>query len=181
MPTMIALLRGINVGGNNILPMERLRAICASLGLQDAQTLLQSGNVVFRTALRDPAALAARMEDAIEQAFGFRPAVILRTAPELQDAMARNPFSAREGIEPNRLLVLFLAGHPAAEARQKALAIKADPEELHINGRELFIYFPNGMGRPKLSVAQVERTLKVPGTGRNWNTVMKLMQIAQSL
>jgi uncharacterized protein (DUF1697 family) len=181
MKVVVSMLRGVNVGGHNKVAMEALRSLYASLGLLDAQTYVQSGNVVFRTKDTNLASLATRIESAIERSFGFRPSVILRTTSELRAALAANPFASRSGIEPSKLLVTFLAGSPSAEARLKALGIKADPEELHIVGRELFIYFPNGMARPKLSMASVERALKIPGTGRNWNTVTKLLAMAESL
>jgi uncharacterized protein (DUF1697 family) len=181
MPVIISMLRGVNVGGHNKIKMDALRELCASLKLRDPQTYVQSGNVVFRSDDRDLVSLARCIEQAIERKFGFRPAVILRTAAELRDVIARNPFASRLGIEPGKLLVTFLASEPGAEARTKLLAIKADPEELHIDGRELYTYFPNGMGRPKLSWPLVERTLAIPGTGRNWNTVVKLLEMAESL
>jgi uncharacterized protein (DUF1697 family) len=181
MPVVISMLRGVNVGGHNKIKMDALRELCASLKLRDPQTYVQSGNVVFRSDDRDLVPLGRRIEQAIERKFGFRPAVILRTAAELRDVIARNPFASRPGIEPGKLLVTFLASEPGAEARTKLLAIKTDPEELHIDGRELYTYFPNGMGRPKLSWPTVERTLAIRGTGRNWNTVVKLLEMAESL
>jgi uncharacterized protein (DUF1697 family) len=181
MPVIISMLRGINVGGHNRIKMDALRALYESLGLRNPQTYVQSGNVVFRTDKRDLAALAKRIEDAIERGFGFRPSVILRTTSELRDAIARNPFAKRSGIEPNKLLVNFLASDPGAEARKKVLSLKTEPEELRMHGRELYIYFPNGMARPKMSWAVLERTLKVPGTGRNWNSVTKLLEMAEAL
>jgi len=181
MPVVISMLRGVNVGGHGKIKMDVLRELCASLKLRNAQTYVQSGNVVFETADRDLAPLAGRIEQAIERKFGFRPDVILRTASELRDVIARNPFASRSGIEPSKLLVTFLARQPSAEVRTKLLAIKTDPEELYLDGRELYAYFPNGMCRSKLSWPLVERTLAIPGTGRNWNTVTKLLEMAESL
>jgi uncharacterized protein (DUF1697 family) len=181
MTVFISLLRGVNVGGHNRIKMEPLRDLYESLGLRNVQSLLQSGNVIFKAKERDLVRLTTRIGNGIERTFGFRPGVIVRTLSDLRDVIARNPFATRSGIDPSKLLVTFLAGDPRAEARDKVLAIKADPEELHIHGRELFIYFPNGIARPKLSVALLERTLKTPGTGRNWNTVTKLLEIAESL
>jgi uncharacterized protein (DUF1697 family) len=175
---MIAFLRGINVGGHHMIKMDELRKLLVSLKLKDPQTYLQSGNVIFETAERDEGKLAKRIENAIEHAFGFRPAVILRTAAEIQDAVARNPFAGRADIEPNKLLVVFLADEPTPDALATARLIKADPEELHIDGREAFIYYAAGMARPKLSWPAVERALKTSGTGRNWNTVTKLLELA---
>jgi uncharacterized protein (DUF1697 family) len=181
MAVVISMLRGVNVGGHNMIKMEALRALYESLGLKDPQTYVQSGNVVFRTKGQDLAALARRIENAIERSFGFRPAVIVRTPAELRDVIARNPFATRRGIDPSRLLVTFLVSDPTAEAREQILKIKAEPEELRINGRDLYTYYPNGMARPKLSWARIEKTLKTSGTGRNWNTVTKLLEIAERL
>lgn len=180
MPVVISMLRAVNVGGHHKIKMDVLRDLYVSLKLRDPQTYVQSGNVVFQTNVKDLVLLARRIEQAIEQKFGFRPSVILRTTSELRDAIARNPFASRSGIEPSRLAVTFLAGEPAAEAGAKLLAIPAAPEELRLDGRELFTYFPNGMARPKLSWALVERTLAIPGTSRNWNTVAKLLELAES-
>jgi uncharacterized protein (DUF1697 family) len=181
MTSVISLLRGVNVGGHNMIKMDALRVLYESLGLHNPQTYVQSGNVVFGTKERDLVRLAKRIEDGIEGSFGFRPAIILRTSSEMQDVIARNPFAKRRGIEPNRLLVTFFATDPGAEAREKILGIKADPEELRISGRELYVYYPNGMGRSKLSHAIIERALKMSGTGRNWNTVAKLLEMAESV
>jgi uncharacterized protein (DUF1697 family) len=181
MPVYIALLRGVNLLSHNRIKMDTLRSVCESIKLRDVQTYIQSGNIVFRTKETDITKLAARMERAIETEFGCRPPVILRTTSQWRDAIARNPFAARAGIEPNKLLVVFLADDPGEEARAKARAIPAAPEELHVLERELFIHYPNGMARPKLNMAAVERALKVSGSGRNWNSVMKLLDMAERL
>jgi uncharacterized protein (DUF1697 family) len=175
---VIALLRGVNVGGHNRIKMDVLKSLCAGLGLCDIRTYIQSGNIVFTTKEKSLAKLAIRIEDSIENKAGFRPSVILRTAAELEDVIAKSPFAAREGIESNKLYVTFVASEPTAEACSKVLAIKADPEELHIVGRELYIYFPDGMGRTKLPLAAIDRALKVAATARNWNTVTKLVEMA---
>ncbi len=181
MPAVIALLRGVNVGGRNMLKMETLRSLCGALRLQDAQTYIQSGNIVFRTKTANLPKLAAQIESAIETEFGFRPSVILRTTPEWKDAIARNPFARRSDVASNKLLFYALAADPGDDARERVRAIPAAPEELHILGRELYIYFPTGQGRPTLSMPAVERALKVPGSGRNWNTVLKLLEMAEAL
>jgi len=179
--TVIGLLRRINVGGHHKVGMSALRALCESLGLSDVQTHLQSGNLVFRTPKRDLPRLRQLLEEAIEKEFGFHCDVVLRTTAELKEAAAINPFAARPDLDPSKLAVHFLAGTPSAEALAHTLAIQCDPEELCIHGRELFIYYPNGMARPKLSMPLVERTLKISGTSRNWNTVRKLVEMAEKM
>jgi uncharacterized protein (DUF1697 family) len=180
MPVIISMLRGVNLAAHNRIRMDELRELYESLGLRHAQTYIQSGNVIFWTQARDLASLAKRIENGIERRFGFRPAVILRTSAELRDVIARNPFAGRD-LEPSRFLVTFLSADPSAEACSTVLKIRADPEELRINGREVYIYYPNGIARPRLSWVLVEKTLKTSGTGRNWNTVRKLLEIADKL
>jgi uncharacterized protein (DUF1697 family) len=181
MAVIISMLRGVNVGGKRRIKMEALRALYESLGLRDAQTLLQSGNVVFRTERKDLVALSKKIESGIERKFGFHSDVVVRTSAELRDVIARNPFAKRAGVDASKLLISFLVSDPGAEARDNVLRIKAEPEELRIDGREFYVYFPNGMARPKLSMALVERTLMTSWTGRNWNTVRKLFEMAEGL
>ena len=181
MTVIISMLRGVNVGGHNKIKMEALRALYESLKLRDAQTYVQSGNVIFRTGERDVARLGKRIADGIERKFGFRPDVILRTAAEMRDVVANNPFAKRRGIEPGKLLVSFLASDPAEEGREKVRQMKCDPEELRIARRELYIYFPNGMGRTKLPWAGLDKMLRTPTTGRNWNSVTKMLEMAEKL
>ncbi len=181
MTTVIAMLRAVNVGGHQKIGMEPLRKLFESLGLHQPRTFIQSGNVVFATTEKNLVRLRSRIGDSIEQNFGFRPEIILRTAPELRDAIARNPFADRPDLDPARLLVFFLAGEPAPAARELVLQLDISPEELHFRGRELYIYYTNGMARPRVSTALIEKRLKTPGTGRNWNTVNKLLHIAASV
>jgi uncharacterized protein (DUF1697 family) len=181
MTVFIALLRGVNLASHNRMKMDRLRAVCESLALRDVQTYVQSGNIVFRSKESDPRKMAAKLEKAIEAEFGFRPPVILRTTAEWKQAIARNPFAKRTGLNPASLLVHFLAQDPGHEAREKARGVPAEEEELHVFDNELYIYFPNGMARPKLKFAAVERALNVTGSGRNWNSVLKLLEMAERL
>jgi uncharacterized protein (DUF1697 family) len=181
MAVLISMLRGVNVGGHNKISMADLRTMYESLGLLDPQTFVQSGNLVFRAKEQNLPALAKRIEDAIEKHFGFRCDVIVRTPAELKDVIARNPFGKRRNVDPGKLLVTFLANDPSAEARDQVLKIKTDPEELHINGREVYIYFPNGIGQSKLSWPTIGKKLGTTGTGRNWNSVTKLLEMAERL
>ncbi|HEV2421337.1 MAG TPA: DUF1697 domain-containing protein [Candidatus Acidoferrales bacterium] len=181
MPVIISLLRGVNVTGHNQIKMDVLRALYESLKFTGCQTYINSGNVVFCTRERNLTALPERVEKAIERKFGFRPSVIHRTADELRDVVARNPFARRRDIHPGKLLVGFLARDPDAEACAKLRAINTGPEEVHFAPRELYLYFPNGVGRADLPWSTIDRAMKVPITGRNWNTVTKLLAIAEQL
>ncbi len=181
MPVFIAMLRGVNVGPHNRMKMDALRDLCGSLELRDVQTYVQSGNIVFRTNVRNPAALAKKIQSAIEKEFSFNPEVILRTTAEMRGAIARNPFAGVKNIEPGKLLIDFLACDPDPEARKIVMAVKTDPEMLYVGGRELYIYFPNGVGQSKLTWSSLEKILKTPGTTRNWNSVTKLLAMAEEL
>jgi uncharacterized protein (DUF1697 family) len=99
----------------------------------------------------------------------------------MRDVVARNPFTERGDIDLKKLLVFFLASDPGVEAQQTIRDVKVDGEELRLDGRELYIYFPNGIGRSKVSTSAIERKLKVPGTGRNWNSVTKLLGMVEEL
>ena len=180
MTAMICLLRGVNVGGHNMIKMDALRALCESLGHCNVQTYVQSGNVVFQTSERDPVKVGAKIEDAIEKKLGFRPDIILRTAAEMREVIARNPFAKRKGIEPAKLIVTFLASELTAESQAALLGLKPKPEELRLNGREVYVYFPDGMGSSKFTPI-LSRALKNKGTARNWNSVMKLLEMAEKL
>jgi uncharacterized protein (DUF1697 family) len=181
MPAIVCMLRGVNVGGHNKIKMEALRALCGALKLKCAQTYVQSGNVVFRSGETNLAMLSKRIQDAIESNFGFRPEVILRTASEMRHVIARNPFASRHSIEPAKLLVAFLASDPGKEARDALATMDTRGEELHARGCELYIYYKHGMGKTKLSAAALDKALKTPATGRNWNTVLKLHEMAETL
>ncbi len=179
MPAVICLLRGVNVGGNNKLKMEALRTLFESLQLRNPQTYIQSGNVVFMAVDKDLETLARRIESAIEKTFGFRPDTILRTVADMRKVIASNPFGARPEVEPNKLVVMFL-DRAADSAKMKVS--KQAAEEFHLAGKELFIYYPDGQGKTKLSITPLDEESKpIPFTGRNWNSVIKLLAMAETL
>ena len=179
MPVVICMLRGVNVGGHNRVKMDDLKKLCTSLKLRDPQTYVQSGNIVFSTDERDLDKLRKSLESAIHKKFGFHSDVILRSAKDLREVVAGNPFAKRKDIHPGKLLVTFFSADPGEAARKQARAIKTDPEELFIEGREAYVYFPNGAGRSKLNWSLIPKTLKVQGTARNWNSVTKLLEMAE--
>jgi len=181
MPVFLSMLRGVNVGGHNKIQMDALRHLYASLKFENPRTYVQSGNVVFRAKEKNEAQLTRKIQDAIEKKFGFRPGVILRTAEEMRKALAANPFATRPGVEPGKLLVTFLPAPPTGDVEATLASLKKFPEELRLNGRELYIYFPNGAGKSKLPWSQVEKLFNVTGTARNLNSVTKMLEMAEAM
>ena len=175
------MLRGVNVGAHHRIKMDALRGVYESAGLAEPRTYVQSGNVLFRAKQQNASALARKIQTAIGGGFGFRPEVIVRTPQEFKLAIAANPFAKRGDVEPGKLLVTFLSGEPGAEAQATIRGLKAGPEELHLIGRELYIYFPTGAGKSKLPWSSVEKLLKVTGTARNLNSVVKMMEMAEEM
>ncbi len=176
MPTLIALLRGINMGGHNKLPMKELAALLTGIGLRDVQTYIQSGNVVFRSNVKDKAALAAKISAAIAAQHGFAPQVLLLKAEELRQAMAHNPYPEAE-TTPAKLSLLFLTETPPQPDLKALEKLRISSERFKLVGKVFYLHAPDGFGRSKLA-ANAERLLGVATTGRNWNTVCKLAEMA---
>jgi uncharacterized protein (DUF1697 family) len=175
------MLRGVNLGSHNRIKMDDLRALYESLKLENPRTYVQSGNVIFRTKEKNGPQLAKKIQGAIQKKFGCCPEVILRTPDQMRKAIAANPFPERTKVEPAKVLVTFLAAQPPREAEANLEKLTGFPEELHLNGCELYIYFPNGAGRSKLPWAAVDKLLKVTGTARNWNSVQAILEIAEEM
>lgn len=168
--THIALLRGINVGGNQILPMKDLAALFTDLGCTDVRTFIQSGNVVFTAKPKLAATLAAKAESLINERFGFAPPIVLRSKEQIDSVLTRNPFLPSI-TDFARLLVLFLKDHPSKKSLDTA---RFAPDLFHLDGHEIFCYFPNGMGQSKFNNNYFDKQLSTISTGRNWNTTLKL-------
>jgi uncharacterized protein (DUF1697 family) len=177
MTTFVSLFRGINVGGHKAIRMDELKELHESLGLKDVVTYIQSGNVVFTSDNADLAQLPGQIEDGFAQKFGFHVNVIVRTSAELRDIIANNPFQAKQ--ESKWVVVLFLATRPDSTAQEDLQKTYVGPEELCIIGQEVYIYYPNGIGRSKLSHTFIEKKLKTNATGRNWNTILQLQKMIQ--
>jgi uncharacterized protein (DUF1697 family) len=178
MPVFISLLRGINVGGHRPLKMSELRDIYEELGHERVQSYVQSGNLLFWSKEKEPASIARRIEQAIEKSFGFAPDVILRTRAEMEAVITRSPFAERKDIPPSKLLVTFFERQPDSKGVAQVNAMKLPPEEFQVLGRELYVYFPDGVGRSKFPAVRIGKMLKAAGTARNWNTVLKLLEMA---
>ena len=180
MPVYVSLLRGINVGGRNLIGMTALAEVYAKAGCTQVKTLLQSGNVVFRGS-GSPAPLAKKLGDAIEVRFGVRPGLFLRTSAQLRAALLANPFPAEAKADPSHLVLLFFDGGPPAAAATTLAAWDRGPEQAKLAGGVLYIYYPEGMGRTKLTAAILDRALGGPGTARNFTTVTRLAALCKEL
>src|SRR5437588_7252319 len=180
MTTYICFLRGVNVGGNNLLKMAELKLLFDALRLRDAKTYLQSGNVVFRCDEKDREVLKRRIEDGIRKKWGVEVKIILRTTDELRNVIAANPLSP-EDRNPKALLVAFLGGPIADTARMLLTSLKMASEDLHFGKQELYLYFPEGIATSKLSNALTEKKLGVNVTARNWNTVNALLTMGEEI
>lgn len=179
MKTYIALFRGINVGGGNILPMADLVDLLEALGAARVATYIQSGNVVFQHEAEDASRLASRIGAAVKESHGFEPQVLLRGADEVENAMACNPFPEAES-EPASLHLYFLDSVPQNPDLELLDSIKRDNEQFKLSERVFFLHAPSGIGRSKLA-AWVEKALGVAATARNWRTVGKIMAMSKQV
>jgi uncharacterized protein (DUF1697 family) len=173
--TWIALFRGINVGGNNLLPMSQLKVLLGKLGASDVKTYIQSGNVVFRHADAEASILALRITRAVEKAFGFAPRVLLLTREQLEQAVAANPFRQAD-TDPARVHVMFLAATPERPDLAALEKVKAASEAFVLSDSCCYLHTPDGLAKSKLA-ERAERLLGVAATARNWRTVGKLLQL----
>jgi uncharacterized protein (DUF1697 family) len=176
MTAFVALLGAVNVGGRNKISMADLREIVSGVGHTNVSTYIQSGNVIFTSPQRSTSKIETAIEAAIKGAIALDIVVFVRSANDLRKTIADNPFEQRR-LEPTRLVVVFLK----QPVRKRTIDVsKYGPEEVLISGRELYIHYPNGQGRSKLTSAVLAREIGVPGTARNWNTVGKLLHLAES-
>jgi uncharacterized protein (DUF1697 family) len=167
----VALFRGINVGGKNILPMKDLVGILESIGCEKVKTYIQSGNVVFQFRGNKTKKIAEEIGSIILESHGFEPKVHLLSIKELEAAVENNPFSTVEG---KSLHFFFLAPTPSKPDLDALAKLKSNSEEFKLHKNIFYLLAPDGIGRSKLA-AKVEKALGVPATARNWNTVSKLM------
>jgi uncharacterized protein (DUF1697 family) len=169
------LLRGVNVGTKNSLPMAELRAMLEKLGCTHVQTYVQSGNAVFETKLAE-AAVTKAIEHALRACMGRPIATTLRTMREMKAIVDGNPFP-QVATKPAYLCVTFLSHAPAKAEVGPLHSVDWTPELFKVAGREIYTWHPNGQGRSPLAVALDKLPLRGAVTRRNWNTVLKLFEM----
>jgi uncharacterized protein (DUF1697 family) len=179
-PAWIALLRGINVGGRNPVPMDDLRALCAGLGWTEARSYIQSGNLVFRA--RDGAGeLETRLEEAVERRFGLAIPVLVRTAAEWRGYVESNPFPEVAASAPGLLMLALSREPPLAGAAEALRERAADGERIAEAGGALWIHYAGGAGRSRISPGLLDRVVGSAVTTRNWRTVEALAAMAEAM
>ena len=178
MSARIALLRGINVGGHAKIAMADLKALASDLGLGDPRTLLQSGNLVVRSA-EAPEALEPRLAAATTERFGLVVTYFVRDPGQWTEVIAANPFPDEAKADPSHLLVYLLRAAPEATAVAALQAAIRGPEIVRAHGRHAYIIYPDGIGRSRLTNPMIEGKLG-PATGRNWNSILKLAELAEA-
>lgn len=174
----VALLRGINVGGKNSLPMKDLAEMFTAAGGKDVVTYIQSGNVVFGASAAVAAKCASSVTKAIAKKFGYDVPIVIRSADELRAAVTASPFLAR-GVPADELHLACLRERPTPDAAMALDGSRFAPDELEVVGADVHLHLPNGVGKSKLTNAWLDRSLATVSTLRNWRTVLKLLEIAE--
>ena len=181
MKTYIALLRGINVSGHNMIKMTDLKFMFEEMNFKFVRTYLQSGNVVFGCDETSPAKVSGMIESGMLKTFGFQVPVIIRTGNEMEKVFSNNPFLKDGEKEIERLAVTFLSDIPEKE-KVKALKKPGDDNDAFIiSGKEIFLHCPDGFGRSKLTINFFEKKLNVTATARNWKTVCTLTELSRKM
>lgn len=179
METYISFLRGVNMTGHNSIKMTDLSELFTKLVLKDAETYIQSGNVVFcETGEIPPSALTAKIEQAIMEKFNYIIPVMIRTQTELADLFTSNPFLDEPDFDPSKMAVIFLHDVPSDNQLRKVEDVDYPPDKFEIIGREIYTYCPNGFGKTKIYTNFFEKKMGVIGTARNWKTITTLLSIA---
>jgi uncharacterized protein (DUF1697 family) len=180
MQTYISFLRGVNMTGHNSVKMSDLSVLYKNLGFKDAETYIQSGNVIFCTdGDLSELEIALKIEKAILERFNYNVPVMVRIAGEIRNFYSVNPFLTEKDFEPSKMAVIFLREKATEEQIQKIDHISYPPDKFKIIGREIFIYCPNGFGKTKLYTNFFEKKMGVTGTARNWKTITTILNLAE--
>jgi uncharacterized protein (DUF1697 family) len=176
MARYVALLRGINVGGNNMLPMKELAAIFGAAGCSDVSTYIQSGNVLFSADAAAVAKLPAAVGKKIASRFGFEVPIVVRSQRELAAVARAHPFGG-DGVDLSILAVMFLGDKPSAKQIATLDPARSPRDQFVVRGREIFVHCPTGFAKTKLTNAWFDSRLATVSTARNWRTVLKLDEL----
>ena len=178
MGSFVALLRAVNLGSHNKIGMADLRALFSDLGLADPRSLIQSGNIVFGAPRRSSAALERLLETEAARRLDLHTDFFVRGAMEWKAIVDANPFSEEAGRDPGHLVVVCLKDPPSADVVRALQAGIKGREVVRASGRQAYVVYPDGIGTSRLTMAVLEKKLGTRGTGRNWNTVLKLHALA---
>lgn len=180
METYVALLRGINVSGQKIIRMDDLKKTFKSQNYENVRTYIQSGNIIFQTKKTDINALKKKIENQIRKSFSFEVTVLLRSHSDIAEIIKQNPFGKNSNSDDGKLYLSFLSEAPDEASKKELLSIRNDLDELKISKTEVYILCRGGYGKSQFSNTFIEKKLKVQSTTRNWATVNKLLEIANS-
>jgi uncharacterized protein (DUF1697 family) len=180
MPAFVALLRAVNLGPHNKIAMSDLKAAAEGCGLSNARSWLQSGNLLFEAKAKSPAALEKLLEGALGKELGLETPVVVRSAPEWRAALDDNPFPKQAKADPGHLVLMPLKSKPEKGALAALRAAIVNRETVELVGQQLYLVYPDGIGRSKLTSALIEKKLGVVGTGRNWNTAQKIAALLEA-
>src|SRR5437899_6114356 len=175
----IALVRAVNLAGHNRVSMTDLRELLTQLGFDDGRSLLQSGNLVFRGAARSPSEVEDMLERGAKKRLDLAVDFFVRTADEWDALVKRNPFRAEAARDPGHLLAMCFKTAPEPAAVKQLKAAISGREAIRVDGRHAYMVYPDGVGRSRLTHTLIERRLGTRGTGRNWNTVLKLGELVK--
>jgi uncharacterized protein (DUF1697 family) len=179
MKTYISFLRGVNMTGHNSIKMTDLAALYKELDFAEAETFIQSGNVIFSTA-NDSAIddMALTIEKAIKFRFGYNVPVMIRSVPEMRNILNSNPYLGEVNFDPAKMAVIFLHDNVTESQIQKVADMDYPPDKFRIIGKEIYTFCPNGFGRTKIYTNFFEKKMDVKGTARNWKTITTILGLA---
>jgi len=179
MPAFVALLRAVNLGPHNQIAMSDLKGVAERCGLGGARTLLQSGNLIFQSQARSSTGLEALLEGALSEDLSLKTPVVVRSAAEWRKALDANPFPKEAEADPGHVVLMPLKEQPAKTAPAALASAIVGRERIELVGKNLYLVYPDGIGRSKLTSALIEKKLGVAGTGRNWNTARKIATLLE--
>lgn len=179
MTVWIALIRGINVGGHNTVPMKGLRALLEGVGFGEVQTYIQSGNCIF-TSAKSKNRISKTVQSAIKSEFGFDVSVHVISRSEMASTCADNPFVQQGRTDPKSIHYYFLMSHPARDGTAQLKSVALTSESFHLTETVFYLHAPEGIGRSKLA-ASIEKALKVATTARNHRTISKLLELSDKI